>query len=164
LLKGYVINQRIERIENKLVEHDQKFDFLIKTNIPPNEGIFFDGQIFDAWVFVSNLIKTAHNSIILIDNYIDETVLTLFAKRNPEVCAIIYTHSISDQLKLDVERFNAQYPKIEVKTFQKSHDRFMIIDNSAVYHIGASLKDLGKKWFAFSKINLDSEELLTRLI
>lgn len=163
LLKGYVINQRIERIENKIIEHDQKFDLLIKTNLPPNEGIFYEGQIFDAYHFVADLVKSAKDSIVLIDNYIDESVLILFSKRRPEIKATIYTSSISSQLKLDIKRFNAQYPEIEVKTFQKSHDRFLIIDNQTVYHIGASLKDLGKKWFAFSKINLEAQELLARL-
>jgi hypothetical protein len=163
LLKGYAINHRIDRIENKLLEHDQKFDLLIRTNLPPHEGIFYDGQIFDAHQFVSGLIKSAEKSIILIDNYIDESVLILLSKRRPETEAAIYTDVISKQLKLDIARFNAQYPKIEVKIFKKSHDRFLIIDHETVYHIGASLKDLGKKWFAFSKIVLDAKEMITKL-
>ena len=163
LLKGYVINQRVDRIEKKLLEHDQKFDLLIKTNLPPTEGIFYDGQIFDAYQFASDIIKSATKSIVLIDNYVDESVLTLLSKRNSEVTATIYTASISKQLKLDLKRFNAQYPKVEVKTFTKSHDRFLIVDHATVYHIGASLKDLGKKWFAFSKIELDAMELINKL-
>jgi hypothetical protein len=163
LLKGYVINQRVDRIEKKLLEHDQKFDLLIKTNLPPTEGIFYDGQIFDAYQFASDIIKSATKSIVLIDNYVDESVLTLLSKRNSEVAAMIYTASISKQLKLDLKRFNAQYPKVEVKTFTKSHDRFLIVDHATVYHIGASLKDLGKKWFAFSKIELDAVELINKL-
>ena len=163
LLKGYVINQRVDRIEKKLLEHDQKFDLLIKTNLLPHEGIFYDGQIFDAYQFVSNLIKSATISIVLIDNYVDDSVLTLLSKRNGDVTATIYTASVSKQLKLDLKRFNAQYSPVEVKTFTKSHDRFLIIDNATVYHIGASLKDLGKKWFAFSKIELDALEIIRKL-
>jgi len=163
LLKGYVLNQRIDRIENKLLEHDQKFDLLINTHLPPKQGIFFDGQIFDAYIFVSDIIKSATKSIVLIDNYVDESVLLLMTKREPNVEATIYTANVSAQLKLDLKKFNAQYPKVEVKTFTKSHDRFLIIDNTTVYHIGASLKDLGKKWFAFSKIELDASEILSKL-
>ena len=145
------------------MEHDQKFDLLIKTNLLPNEGIFYDGQIFDAYQFASDIIKSATKSIVLIDNYVDESVLTLLSKRNSSVSATIYTASVSKQLKLDLKRFNAQYPKVEVKTFTKSHDRFLIIDNAMVYHIGASLKDLGKKWFAFSKIELDAMKMIKKL-
>ena len=163
LLKGYAINQRIDKIESKLVEHDQKFDLLIKTGLPPHEGIFYDGQIFDAYRFVSGLIKGAAKSIILIDNYIDESVLVLLSKRNKEVGATIYTSEIPAQLKLDLRRYNSQYPKIEVKRFDKSHDRFLIIDKKEIYHIGASLKDLGRKWFAFSKIELDAKEMIEKL-
>lgn len=163
LLKGYVLSQRVDRIETKLLEHDQKFDLLIKTHLTPNEGIFYDGQIFDAYQFVSGLIKSAKKSIVLIDNYIDESVLTLLSKRNKSVESTIYTAPISAQLKLDLQKFNSQYPVINVKTFTKSHDRFLIIDNSTVYHIGASLKDLGKKWFAFSKIELDATEMIRKL-
>ena len=163
LLKGYPINQRVERIEKKLLEHDQKFDLLIKTNLLPNEGIFYDGQIFDAYQFVSDIIKSAEKSIVLIDNYVDESVLTLLSKRKSIVTATIYTATVSKQLKLDLKRFNAQYPIVAVKTFTKSHDRFLIIDNATIYHIGASLKDLGKKWFAFSKIELDAMEMIKKL-
>jgi hypothetical protein len=163
LLKGYAINHRIDRIERKLLDHDQKFDLLVKTNLPPNEGVFYEGQIFDSYHFVSGLIKSAETSIILIDNYIDESVLVLLSKRKPGVIATIFTISITAQLKLDIEKFNAQYPKIDVRIFNKSHDRFLIIDQQAVYHIGASLKDLGKKWFAFSRIRLDAMEMIERL-
>jgi hypothetical protein len=163
LLRGYAINQRIDKIESKLLEHDQKFDLLIRTNLPPNEGIFYDGQIFDAHHFVSGLIKSAKTSIILIDNYIDESVLILLSKRKLNVEATIFTSDISTQLELDINRFNAQYPKIDVKIFNKSHDRFLIIDHQTVYHIGASLKDLGKKWFAFSRIGLDADEMMEKL-
>jgi len=146
LLKGYAIRAQFEQIERKiqqhdktLFEHEQKFDLLIKTNLAPKEGIFYDGQIFDAYMFVADIIKSASKSIVLIDNYIDESVLALLSKRNSAVEATIYTATISAQLKLDIKRFNAQYPPIKVKSFMKSHDRFLIIDNTTVYHIGASL-------------------------
>jgi hypothetical protein len=166
LLRGYIVNQRFERIENDLYHLKRKvdkFDFQLRTNLPPQEGVFYDGQIFDAHHFVSGLIKSAKKSIILIDNYIDESVLILLSKRNPHAVAAIYTDTISKQLKLDITRFNEQYPKIELKRFNKSHDRFLIIDKEKVYHIGASLKDLGKKWFAFSKIGLDAKEMIEKL-
>jgi hypothetical protein len=163
LMKGYVLNQRIDRVEKKLLEHDQKFDLLIKTSLPPNEGIFYDGQIFDAYKFVADLVKMAKKSIVLIDNYVDESVLMLLSKREKKVLATIYTAKISQQLHLDSEKYNAQYEPIEIKLFTKSHDRFLIIDNQTVYHIGASLKDLGKKWFAFSKIELDAAELINKI-
>lgn len=163
MLRGYAVNQRFEHIERRLYEHDKKFDLLIKTSLPPNEGIFYDGQIFDAHSFVSNLIKSATKSIVLIDNYVDETVLTLLSKRQKNVSATIFTHSISKQFQLDIQKFNKQYTPVEVSIFTKSHDRFLIIDNEKVYHIGASLKDLGKKWFAFSLINLNATELIQKL-
>ncbi len=166
LLRGYAMSQRFERIENDVNSLRRKvdeFDFRIKANLPPHEGVFYDGQIFDAHLFVSNLIKTADQSIILIDNYIDETVLALLSKKKTNVDATVYSANISHQLKLDLKRFNAQYPKIEIKQFSKSHDRFLIIDRQIVYHIGASLKDLGKKWFAFSKIGLDAREMIEKL-
>ena len=136
---------------------------LIKSSIPPKEGIFYDGQIFDAWKFASDLIKSAGKSIVLIDNYIDDSVLQLFSKREKNVKAVIYTSKISDELHLDIEKYNKQYEPLEVKVFTKSHDRFLIIDNVTVYHIGASLKDLAKKWFAFSKIELDATEIIRKI-
>ena len=163
LMKGYVLSSRIDRIEKKIFEHDQKFDLLIKTTLPPNEGIFYDGQIFDAWKFAADLVKSAHKSIVLIDNYIDDSVLHLLAKRNKGVEVKIFTSKISPELKKDIEKFNAQYEPVEVKIFSKSHDRFLIIDNETVYHIGASLKDLAKKWFAFSKIELNATEMINKL-
>jgi hypothetical protein len=159
LLKGYAVNQRIERLEHKIIEHDQKFDLLIKTSLPPNEGIFFEGQIFDAYIFVSNLIKSAKKSIILIDNYIDETVLLLLSKRQPKTNAEIYTKYISAQLQLDLTKHNAQYEPVNIYELTGFHDRFLLIDNTA-YHIGASLKDLGKKLFAFSKMEIKYTEIL----
>ena len=163
LLKGYVIQDRIESIEKRLYEQDTKINLLLKTNLPPNEGIFYDGQIFDAYQFVSKIIKSAQKSVILIDNYMDENVLMLLAKRNNKVKATIYTNKVDQQLKQDIEKHNMQYSPIAIEIFKKSHDRFLIIDNSLVYHIGASLKDLGKKWFAFSKMNLNAFEIISRL-
>ena len=174
LLKGYSINQRLSdvetRIDNKLMRHeqrldqiDQKIDFFVRTSLPPVEGIFFDGQIFDAYAFVSDLVRSAHKDIILIDNYVDESVLTLLDKRQKSANAAIYTGHISRQLQLDIQRHNAQYLPIEVHTCNNVHDRFLIIDN-VVYHIGASLKDLGKKLFAFSKMAMPSETLLQRIL
>ena len=164
LMKGYVLNHRIDKIEKQLLEHDQKFDLLIKTTLPPHEGIFYDGQIFDAYKFVVDLLKMAKLSIILIDNYVDESVLHLLSKRKKGVNATIYTARISSQFQLDLDKFNAQYEPIEVKIFTKSHDRFLILDQQIVYHIGASLKDLGNKWFAFSKIEMDASEMIEKII
>jgi hypothetical protein len=166
LLKGYAINHRLERVENDVLYIKNKvnsIEFQINTHLPPSEGIFYDGQIFDAWQFVASLIKGANKSIVLIDNYIDESVLMMLSKRNQNVGATIFTAKISHELKIDISKHNKQYKPIEVLTFTKSHDRFLIIDKQIVYHIGASLKDLGKKWFAFSKINLDSGEMIKKL-
>jgi hypothetical protein len=153
LLKGYVINKRIERLEYRVTETEKKIDFFVKTALPPKEGIFFEGQIFDAYIFASDLIKSAKKSIILIDNYVDETVLLLLSKRLPKISAIIYTKQISLQLQLDLTRHNAQYELINLYESNRFHDRFLIVDHT-VYHIGASLKDLGKKLFAFSKMEI----------
>jgi len=166
LLKGYAVNQRVDRIENDVHSMQKKpgeIQLQLKTSLPPNQGIFYDGQIFDAYVFVSGLIKSAKKSIILIDNYIDDSVLILFSKRKKDVGATIYTKSISKPLELDIKKYNQQYPKIEIKTFAKSHDRFLIIDNETVYHIGASLKDLGKKWVAFSKMEMETLGFINKL-
>lgn len=163
LLKGYALNQRIDQIEQKISEHDKKFELIIQQALPPKEGIFFDGQVFDAYEKVISFIKEAKTSIILIDNYIDETIFTLLSKRNVGVKTTIYTGNFSKQLKLDLEKHNAQYEAIEVKLFERSHDRFLIIDEKTIYHIGASLKDLGKKWFAFSKISINPEAILSNL-
>lgn len=163
LLKGYAVNQRIDRLEKVVREHSEKIDFFVRTSLPPVEGIFYDGQLFDAYKFASGLIRSACSSIILIDNYVDETVLMLLTKRAPGVKAAIYTAQISKQLSLDIQKHNAQYAPIQVGQFNQSHDRFLIIDQKDVYHIGASLKDLGKKWFAFSLIHLDVQELLQKI-
>lgn len=166
LLKGYAINKRMDRIEDNVESLKNKvneIDLQIKTSLPLREGIFFDGQIFDAWKFVSDIIKTAKTSILLIDNYVDETVLILLSKREKAVKAIIYTQKISKQFQLDIEKHNAQYEKIEVREFSKSHDRFLIVDDRDVYHIGASLKDLGRKWFAFSKMEWAANDIIQRV-
>ncbi|WP_301198443.1 RhuM family protein [Bacteroides acidifaciens] len=173
LLRGYSVNQRLlymeSRIDHRLSEHDQqirelsgKVDFFLRTSLPPREGILFDGQIFDAYVFVCDLIKRAHKRIIIIDNYIDETVLTLLNKRNRGVPATIYTKRIDDNLRLDIERHNDQYTPINVRTAPNIHDRFLIIDNT-LYHIGASIKDLGKKLFAFSQMETSPAVILDNL-
>ena len=154
LLKGYSINRRLSELEQTVSEHSKKIDFFVRTSLPPVEGIFFDGQIFDAYKFASDLIKSARQSLVLIDNYVDESVLLMLSKRQPRVTATIYTQRITSQLRLDLDRHNDQYPPIDVRTCKFSHDRFLIVDETDVYHIGASLKDLGKKMFAFSKLDI----------
>lgn len=174
LLKGYSINQRLNdmeyrmnnkffQIEKTIAEHDAKIDFFVRTSLPPVEGIFFDGQIFDAYRFATDLIKSAKQSLALIDNYVDESVLLMLSKRGDGVSATIYTHKISAQLQLDLDKHNSQYPPIHIKTYKSSHDRFLIIDETEVYHIGASLKDLGKKMFAFSKLDLPAYTIINVL-
>ena len=162
LLRGYAVHQRIVYLEQKVAEHDKKIDFFVKTSLPPVEGVFFDGQIFDAYNFISDLVRKAKNEIILIDNYVDDSVLKILNKRENNVAATIYTAHISENLKLDLEKHNSQYQPINIEQFNKSHDRFMIIDNE-VYHIGASLKDLGKRMFAFSKMEIGKEIILSIL-
>ena len=170
LLKGYSINQRLkdleEKVDAKFVQHERqldyltdKVDFFVRTSLPPVEGIFYNGQIFDAYKFAADLIRSAKKSILLIDNYVDESVLLMLSKRGIGVTATIYTHTISNQLNLDIQKHNSQYPRIEVKTYKQCHDRFLIIDDTDVYHIGASLKDLGKKMFAFSKLDIPSKAI-----
>ena len=161
--------ERFERIENRLTIHDKNFNLLFKAledkNNIPVQNIFFDGQIYDAYSFVNDLLKLAKSEIVLIDNYIDDTVFTLFSKY-PNINFTIYTSTISKQLKLDFEKYSKQYKNISLKTFKSSHDRFLIIDKKEIYHLGASLKDLGKKWFAFSKMSLNSlnlDEIFNRL-
>lgn len=159
------------KVQAKILAHqevqdhriDEIFRRLDEGMYKPKQGIFFDNQIYDAYSFVSELVKSAKQRIILIDNYVDESVLTLLDKREDTVSAIIYTQQISRQLRLDVERHNSQYPPIEISVFRRSHDRFLCIDDT-VYHVGASIKDLGKKWFAFSKMeDFKPEELVARI-
>ncbi|MDD5157462.1 ORF6N domain-containing protein [Sulfurimonas sp.] len=158
--------ERFERIEQRLSLHDKNFDKLFEAledkTKKPSEGIFFDGQIYDAYVFINDLLKSAKSEVVLMDNYIDDTVFTLFSKY-PKLKIKIFTQSISKQLKLDFQKYKAQYANIELEEFKKAHDRFLIIDSTEIYHIGASLKDLGKKWFAFSKFEMEALEVLGRL-
>lgn len=181
LLRGYAINQRLlqleDRIDRRLSEQDKHFaeqdihlkqlnekvDFFVRTSLPPKEGIFFDGQIFDAYAFVAKLIRKAQHRIVVIDSYVDDSVLVQLSKRKTGVTVDIYDGRISDQLRQDVERHNRQYPGVTLHAYNKAHDRFMIIDEE-VYHIGHSLKDLGKKLFAFSRMDvLTGSELLSKL-
>ena len=167
LISNASLFHRLDNIELRQLEADQKFEEIFKAlesdKLHSEKGIFYNGQIFDAYAFVSDIIRNAKSSIILLDNYVDDTVLTLLGKRNITVTATIYTKSISNQLRLDVQRYNSQYPRIEVELFSDAHDRFLIIDNVELYHIGASLKDLGKKWFAFSRMDIEVGRMLRLL-
>ena len=163
LLKGYSINQRLLDLEHTVAEHSRKIDFFVRTALPPVEGIFYNGQIFDAYKFVTDLIRSAKHSLVLVDNYVDETTLLMLSKRNEGVSSTIYTSKISKQLQLDLEKHNSQYPPIQVRTYKDSHDRFLLIDETEFYHIGASIKDLGKKIFAFSKMNEPASHFLNLL-
>jgi len=162
ILKGYAMNQRFERIEHRVAETEKKIDFFIKTSAPPIQGVFFEGQIFDAYAFVSDLIRSAKESILLADNYVDETVLLLLSKRSPGVAVDIYTKQLSSQLRLDLDKYNSQYGAVNVYESNCFHDRFLIIDH-LVYHVGSSIKDLGKKLFAFSKMEIKDTELIMGL-
>ncbi len=166
-VQNVLVMERVIKIEQKQFEFDNKLNELLNAlqapNIQQKQGVFFDGQLFDAYVFVTDLIKCAQHSIILIDNYIDETTLLMLSKRNLDCEAIVYTKKISSQLQLDLAKYNEQYPEIQIKLFKNAHDRFLILDHKALYHIGASLKDLGKKWFAFSRIDDFLPEILNKL-
>ena len=160
------IFERFERIEQRLTIHDENFDKLFEAledkTLKLKQGIFYDGEVFDAYVFINDLLKLVVDEIILIDNYVDETIFTLFSKYS-NIKVKIYTHTISKQLKLDFQKYQTQYKNTELFEFKNSHDRFLIIDKNEVYHLGASLKDLGKKWFAFSKFDINSLDLLKKL-
>jgi hypothetical protein len=167
LLRGHAFQVRLEKVENDIGELKNRMNeiaFQIKTELSPKEGIFFEGQVFDAYELVISIIKEAKKSIVLIDNYVDETVLSMLLKRKDQVKATIYTANFSKELSLDLKKHNAQYEPIEIKVFSKSHDRFLIIDEEAVYHIGGSLKDLGKKLFAFSRIGINPQIILNYLL
>lgn len=167
MTENAVLFQRLDRMEFKQLETDHKFEQVFKAlesrQPQPDKGIFYDGQVFDAWTFVSDIIRSAKQSIILIDNYIDDTVFTLFGKRKTGVKVTFYTKNLGKQLLLDAQKHNAQYDPIEVKQMADAHDRFLIIDETQLYHIGASLKDLGKKWFAFSKMDTEIADMLNLL-
>ncbi len=164
LISNASLFHRLDKIELKQLEADQKFEEIFKAlesdKLHSEKGIFYNGQVFDAYAFVSDIIRNAKTSIILLDNYVDDTVLTLLGKRSDNVTATIYTKSISNQLRLDMQRYNSQYPPIEIEAFSDAHDRFLIIDDMELYHIGASLKDLGKKWFAFSRMDIEVGRML----
>ncbi len=171
-MKKFITNntaifQRLNNIEKRQFISETKLDKVFKAlesgNLKPKQGIFFNGQVFDAWVFISDLVKSAKQSLLLIDNYVDETVLSLFAKKKKDITVDIYTKNISRALNEDAKKFNAQYEGLTLHKFNASHDRFMLIDKTDVYHIGASLKDLGKKWFAFSKMDKDSLVIFKKL-
>ena len=173
MLRGYAINQQMlameERIDRQLHNHTEqiqdlqkKVNFFVRTSLPPHQGIFYDGQIFDAYTFINDRIREATTRIILIDNYIDDSVLTMLAKRADKVAATIYTKKPSAQLQLDIQKHNAQYTPIDIIAFDRSHDRFLCIDET-VYHLGASIKDLGKKWFAFNRMEMQTSELLQKM-
>ena len=163
LLKGYVVNQRITTLEHQVADLTEKVNFFVRTSLPPVEGIFYDGQIFDAYVQIVNLIKQAKRSITLVDNYIDETTLTMLSKRDANVTATIYTRQLSQQQQLDIQRHNQQYQPITVNYCQRNHDRFLIVDD-VVYLFGASLKDAGKKLFAYIKMQeTPATELLNNI-
>lgn len=175
LIKGYSINKRIDYIENKiehkLQEHeaqlnkiDEQINYFVQKSLPPIQGVFYNGEIFDAYQLLTRLIKMANKSIVVIDNYIDESVLTMLDKRKDGVAATIYTENINKQLQLDIKLHNSQYPAIDIKIVKNCHDRFLLIDDEDVFHIGASLKDLGKKLFAFSRLNISSDTILNGLM
>jgi len=164
LISNASLFHRLDNIELKQLEADQKFEEIFKAlesdKLHSEKGIFYNGQVFDAYAFVSDIIRSAGSSIILLDNYVDDTVLTLLGKRKDNVAATILTKNISNQLRLDLQRYNSQYPAIDIELFSDAHDRFLIIDNTELYHIGASLKDLGKKWFAFSRMDIEVGRML----
>ncbi|MFZ5977747.1 MULTISPECIES: RhuM family protein [Hydrotalea] len=167
LLKGYALNNRMNRMEDNVEAISEKvnqIELQINTHLIPTQGVFFDGQVFDAYELASKIIRSAKQSIVLIDNYIDETTLTHLAKKKKGVNVLLLTKTITKQLQLDVQKAKAQYENFELKTFTHSHDRFLIVDNKEVYHLGASLKDLGKKWFAFSKLEAKSVESILNSI
>ena len=163
MLNGYAVNQRFERLEQRVSKTEEKIDFFVKASLPPVEGVFYDGQIFDAYSFISDLVRKAKQEIVLIDNYIDDSVLKILNKREDGVAATIYTAHISDNLRLDLDKHNSQYQPINIERFNKSHDRFLIIDDD-VYLIGGSIKDLGKKVSTFIKLSIQKEEFLQKLL
>jgi len=163
LLKGYAFNNRMNRIEDNvqaLTKKVNQIDLQISTHLIPNQGVFFDGQVFDAYKLASKIIRSARKNIVLIDNYIDESTLTHLSKKARAAKVLLLTKTISKQLILDVKKANAQYGYFEIKPFTRSHDRFLIVDGQEVYHLGASLKDLGREWFAFSKMDKRSVETI----
>jgi len=171
ILANAKLFQRLSEVERKQLEHEivtnKKFEKVFQAiegkGIKPKQGIFFDGQVFDAYKFISNLVRIAKKKIVIVDNYIDDSVLELLAKRKKDVVVEIFTKNISRQLALDLKKYNAQYPEVIIKEFKDAHDRFFIIDNKDIYHFGASLKDLGSKWVAFTKMDIKAAEMLSKL-
>ena len=163
LLRGYAVNDRLDRLETRMTKAEEQIGVVLKTALPPAEGVLFEGQICDAYATAMKLIRSAQKSLVLIDNYIDESVLTMLGGRNPGVSATIYTKHFSRKLQLDLRRYNAQYPPVAVKAYHGAHDRFLLVDETTTYHVGASLKDLGKSLFAFSRLELPAREILDRL-
>ena len=167
LLSNAQVFQRLDSLEMKQIATEKKIDYVLTAienkSVSPKQGIFYNGQVFDAWLFVSGLIRSAKKSVLLIDNYVDDSVLSLFSKRRKSVGVTILTGHISRQLEIDAKKFNEQYEPLTVRQFNSSHDRFLIIDETDLYHFGASLKDLGKKWFAFSKMEIGAVEMLENL-
>ena len=163
LLRGYAVNERIERLERKVAKHDEQIGLVLKTALPPVEGVLFEGQICDAYATAMKIVKSAKKSLVLIDNWIDETVLTMLGERAKGVTATIYTKKATRKFQLDLNRYNAQYEPISVKPYKGAHDRFIIVDGMTVYHIGASLKDLGRALFAFSRLQIPASDILSRL-
>lgn len=159
LLRGHAINQRIERLEQRVNKTEEQIGFFVRTALPPVEGVFYDGQIFDAYAFASDLVRSAQRRIVLIDNYVDDSVLLTLSKRKEGVAAEIVTRRVTETLRLDLERHNRQYPPVSVRECDRYHDRFLLIDDT-VYHLGASLKDLGKKLFAFSRMEVAADKVL----
>lgn len=157
---AWVRHQRVERLEQRVARTEEQIGLIVRTALPPAEGIFYDGQVFDAYTFVADLIRSAHRRVVLIDNYVDDTVLKTLTKRRAGVSAAIVTRKMSETLSLDIERHNRQYSPVEIRISDRFHDRFLIIDDT-VYHLGASLKDLGKKLFAFSRMEIEAEEVLS---
>ena len=167
LLKGYAVNNRMNRIEDQMESIKTKVDQIdlqLQTQLIPTQGIFFDGQVFDAYALCSRIIRSANKRIVLIDNYIDESTLVHLSKKREGVTVLLLTKTMNKQLNLDLQKANEQYGGFELKSFHKSHDRFLIIDDHEVYHLGASLKDLGKRWFAFSKLDKSSVDGLLNMI
>ena len=163
LLRGYAVNDRLDRLESKVARHDEQIGLFLKTALPPTEGVLFEGQICDAYATAMKLVKSAQKSLVLIDNYVDESILTMLGARAPGITATIYTRNCTRKLQLDMQKYNAQYAPIALKLTREVHDRFLLIDDAVTYHIGASLKDLGKSLFAFSRLEIPPQDILAHL-
>ena len=163
LLRGYAVNDRLDRLERKVAKHDEQIGMFVRTALPPAEGVLFEGQICDAYATALKIVKSARKSIVLVDNWVDESVLTMLGARAKGVACKICTKNYSRKLRLDLARYNAQYEPVEIKPYKGAHDRFLILDDTVVYHIGASLKDLGRSLFAFSRLQIPASDILSKL-